>query len=138
MTQAQDMVNAAAKGALTTLAGAATGTTFTWTYQFAPTTYTKELQVSAAANLRIVEPFVNNAGSTFQLKGTDTFQITTKEGGVWQLKIVSSTGTYQLVAGTDQAKYWSPFPGVDCYPLLINLTGGAGSYTIRYTVSQVQ
>ena len=93
--------------------------------------------MSSAGGLRIVEPFVHNPGTTYQVKGTDTFQILAPGGHVWQLKVVSSTGAYQLVAGESQAQYWSPFPGFDGYPLVIVL-GGTGSATIRYTVTQVQ
>jgi hypothetical protein len=71
------------------------------------------------------------------VKGTDTFQITAPDGHVWQLKVVSSTGAYQLAAGENRGQYWSPFPGLNGYPLVFTL-GGTGSATIRYTVSQVQ
>jgi len=64
-------------------------------------------------------------------------RVTAPDGGVWLLKVVSSTGPYQLVAGDRQPQYWSPFPGLDAYPLTINLgpTVG-GTFTIKYTVSQ--
>jgi hypothetical protein len=137
MTQAEALVHATATGALKSVTGVASGTTFSWSYEFGAASYSKELQVSSPANLRIVEPFVNNAGNTYQVKGTDTFQITAAGGGVWLLKVVSSTGPYQLVAGDRQAQYWSPFPGLDAYPLTINLGPTAGgTYTIKYTVSQ--
>jgi hypothetical protein len=137
MTQTGALVHATATGALKSVTGAPSGITFSWSYEFAAASYSKELQVSSPANLRIVEPFVNNPGNTYQVKGTDTFQITAPGGGVWLLKVVSSTGPYQLLAGDRQAQYWSPFPGLDAYPLTINLgptTGGA--FTIKYTVSQ--
>jgi hypothetical protein len=137
MSQVQGGFGATATGVLRSVAGAASPTTFRWSYEFGPSSYTKELTVSSAANLRIVEPFVDNAGSSYEVTAADTFQITTADGHAWQLKVVSSTGAYQLVAGENRAAYWSPFPGIDAYPLAINLSG-MGSYTIKYTVSQVK
>jgi hypothetical protein len=137
MSTSPDGVQATASGVLRSVAGAASPTTFRWSYTFGAASYTKELTVSAASGLRIVEPFVDNPGTTFELKGTDTFQISPPGGHVWQLQVVSSTGSYQLVAGENQSQYWIPFPGVDGYPLSIVL-GGAGSATIKYTVTEIQ
>jgi hypothetical protein len=137
MTSVPDGVQATANGVLRSVAGAALPTTFRWSYAFAPASYTKEVTVSAAAGLRIVEPFVHEAGNAYQLKGTDTFQILTSGGHVWQLQVVSSTGPYKLVAGENQSQYWSPFPGFDAYPLVIGLSA-TGSCTIRYTIAQLQ
>jgi len=136
MSASTDGTDAVATGALKSIAGAASGTTFTWSYQFGKDSYTKEVTVSSGTNVRIVEPFVDNTGNQYELQGTDTFRITTVGGGVWQVKVVSSTGPYELVAGEDRAKYWSPFPGLDCYPLAIKLSA-AGTNKIKYTVSQV-
>jgi hypothetical protein len=138
MTQAAGVIRATAAGSLKNVSGATSGTTFTWSYEFGAASYTKELVTSSATNLRVIEPFVNNPGNTYQVKGTDTFQITTVGGAAWQLKVVSSSGPYQLVAGDKQAQYWCPFPGLDAYPLAIQFGAAAtGPFTIKYTVSQV-
>jgi len=42
-----------------------------------------------------------------------------------------------LSAGTDRAKYWSPFPGIDCYPLIITPSGN-GAFTAKYTIRQTK
>lgn len=130
-------VHAIASGVLKSVAGAASGVQYTWTYDFAADSYTKQLVVSAAANLRIVEPFVDDTGNQYKLEGADTFSITTAQGSVYQLKVNESSAPYTLTAGTDRAKYWSPFPGLDCYPLLIT-PSGSGNYSIKYTVSQIK
>ena len=96
------------------------------------------MQVSSATGLQIVEPFVDEPGNEYALVGTDTFQISTAGGGVWQLKVVSSSGPYTLAIGTNQTSYWSPFPAFQCYPLVVTPGGSAGSYTIKYTVSRTQ
>jgi hypothetical protein len=139
MTGAADGTHATATGALRSVAGTASATTFSWSYVFGAASYTKELVVSSPANLRIVEPFVNNAGTVFELVGTDTFRITTADRHEWQLRIDSSSGPYQLALGQNPAQYWAPFPGIECYPLAIRIDGaGSGSYSIRYTVSQTR
>jgi hypothetical protein len=137
MSQTSGAVQAVASGALRDMNGVTSGITFSWSYEFDANSYSKELQISSSNGVRIVEPFVDNPGNTYAVQGNDTFQISTQTGGIWQVKVVSSTGPYQLVAGQDQAKYWSPFPGVQCYPLIIAPTGNqAGSYTIKYTVTR--
>jgi hypothetical protein len=139
MTQAPGGAQATAGGVLRDATGASSGTQFSWSYEFGASSYSKEVQISSAAGVRIVEPFVDNPGNQYALVGGDTFQIATAAGGVWQVKVVSSSGPYVLTAGTDQAKYWSPFPGFQCYPLLITPgRGNAGSYTIKYTVSRTK
>lgn len=132
-----DGMQAKATGALKTVAGATSGTTFTWTYQFGKDTYSKEVDVSSATNVRIVEPFVDNTGNQYVMQGTDTMQIVTQGGATWQFKVMSSSCTYSLVGGVDRAKYWSPFPGVDAYPLAITLAG-AGPCKISYAISQIK
>jgi len=137
LAQAGGGVHATAGGALKSVAGASSGASFTWTYDFGPDSYTKELKVSSATNLRIVEPFVDDTGNQYKLEGTDAFTITTMAGSVYQLKVATASGAYTLTAGTDRAKYWSPFPGLDCYPLIIT-PSGSGAFTIKYTVSQTK
>jgi len=137
LEQVASGVHATAAGALKSLAGASSGTTFTWTYDFGPDSYTKQLSVSAASGLRIVEPFVDDTGNEYKLEGADTFTITTANGSVYQLKVVESSGPYTLTAGVDRAKYWSPFPGLDCYPVIITPSGSA-SFSVKYTVSQAK
>ncbi len=137
LSQVGNAVHATAGGALRSIAGASSGTSFTWTYDFGPDSYTKELKVSSATNLRIVEPFVDDTGNQYKLEGTDTFSITTMAGSVYQLKVAAASGAYTLTAGTERAKYWSPFPGLDCYPLIIT-PSASGAFTVKYTVSQVK
>jgi hypothetical protein len=139
LAAAQDAagIHVTTSGALKNVSGASSGVTFTWSYDFAADSYTKELQVSSASNLRIVEPFVDDTGNQYALQGTDTFVITTQAGRSYRLQVLESSAPYTLSAGADRARYWSPFPGLDCYPLVIALSGSA-SYTIKYRVSQTQ
>jgi hypothetical protein len=137
MSQDATGVHATTGGALKNVAGTASGTTYSWTYDFAADSFTKEVKVSSAANLRIVEPFVDDTGNQYKLEGADTFTITTMSGSVYQLKVTTSSAPYTLTAGTDRTKYWAPFPGIDCYPLIIT-PSGSGDFSIKYAVSQTK
>jgi hypothetical protein len=128
-------VKATATGALKGANGASSGVDFTWVHRFSQDSYASEVTVSSAQNVRIVEPFIDNAGNQYAIVGDSLFRITTSGGGVWEVKVTSSTGAFTLASGEDKAKYWSPFPGVECHPLTIKL-GGTGSQTIKYTISQ--
>lgn len=137
LSQVQGGVHATATGVLRSVAGASSGTTYAWTYDFGDAEYTKQLSVSAASGLRIVEPFVDEPGNTYAVVGNDTFTITTASGSVYQLKVTESSGPYSLTAGQERAKYWSPFPGLDAYPVVIT-PSGSGSFSLKYTVNQTK
>jgi hypothetical protein len=124
-------------GALKNQAGTSNGVTYQWTYDFGPDSYTKQLQVSAGKGLRIVEPFVDDTGNQYEVVGSDTFVIKTQAGSEYTLKIESSSAPYTLAAGADKARFWNPFPGLDCYPVTITLSDAA-SYSIKYKVSQTK
>jgi hypothetical protein len=130
-------VHVTTAGALKSVAGTSNGVSYKWTYEFGPDSYTKQLEVSAGKGLRIVEPFVDDTGNQYKVEGTDTFLITTQAGSEYQLKIVSSSAPYTLSAGADKARFWSPFPGLDCYPVTITLSDSV-SYSIKYSVSQTK
>lgn len=128
-------VHATTSGVLRSVAGAASSTTFAWSYDFGADQYTKQVQLSSGSGVRIVEPFVDDTGNQYAVVGADTFTITTAKGSVYELKVVESSGAYTLSAGTDRSKYWSPFPGIDCYPLIIT-PNGAGAFSAKYTIRQ--
>ena len=125
-------------GALRTLAGAASGSTFRWIHRFGPDSYTKEVEVSGGQGIQIVEPFVDLEGNQYMVVGTDTFQIKTASSGTFELKVEASSGGYRLEAGTNRNQYWCAFPGLEAYPLAIVLEGGGGGMrTVRYTIRKV-
>lgn len=127
-------VHAATSGVLRSVAGASSGKSFGWTYDFGADSYTKALTLSSGSGVRIVEPFVDDTGNQYALEGTDTFTITTASQAVFELKVMQSSGQYSLSAGTDRAKFWSPFPGIDAYPLVITPSSANGPFSIKYTV----
>ena len=136
-TQDAQGVHVTTSGALKNQAGTSNGVSFEWRYDFGPDSYTKQLEVSEGKGLRIVEPFVDDTGNQYEIVGTDTFVITTQAGSEYTLKIESSSAPYTLTAGADKARFWSPFPGLDCYPVTITLSDAA-DYSIKYKVSQTK
>jgi hypothetical protein len=126
---------ATSSGQLRDATGAASGITFTWKHTFDAAAYTKELTLSATSNVRIVEPFVDNTGNQYAVSESE-LKITTKEGGVWALTVDASSGPVTLTGGENKAEYWSPFPGLDCYPLVIQLSASSAK-TIKYQIHQI-
>ena len=126
---------ATSSGQLRDINGAASGITFSWLHRFDAAAYTKELTLSTTANVRIVEPFADNTGNQYAVSANE-LQITTKEGGVWALTVDPSSGPVTLTGGQNKDQYWSPFPGLDCYPLVIQLSAGSAK-TIKYQIHQI-
>jgi hypothetical protein len=125
-------------GVLRTIEGAASPVTFRWTHRFGADFYTKEVEVSSASGLQIVEPFVELAGNQYTVMGPDSFRIQTAAHGTWELKVEMSNGGYRLEPGRNRSQYWCPFPGVEAYPLAIILEAQpAGARTVRYTVRRL-
>jgi hypothetical protein len=127
---------ASANGSLCKADGVSSGTAFSMNYRFDGASYTKEITVSANQGVQMVEPFVDLPGNQYSLINDSTFTISIKEGGVWQLHVVSSSVPFTLTAGENRIRYWSPFPGLECYPLTIKLAKSTGSQTIKYTISR--
>ena len=126
---------ATSSGALMDSNGTSSGVGFTWIHRFAADGYSGEATVTAAQGVRMVIPFVDNPGNQYALAGDSLFRITTADGGIWELKVTSSTGPFALASGEEKAKYWSPFPGMQCHPLAVKF-GGTGAQTVKYSVSQ--
>lgn len=126
-------IEVVSSGALRTKDGDA-GSTFTWTHAFSQDSYQKTVELSSAAGVQIVEPFVDNPGNGYTLEGDDTFVITGPDGRQWQLKIESSSVPYVLSHGDQRERYYHPFPGINGYPLTIQLQS-SGPATLTYRVS---
>lgn len=126
-------IEVVSSGALRTKDGDA-GSAFTWTHAFSKDSYSKTVELSSAAGVQIVEPFVDNPGNSYTLEGDDTFVITAEDGRQWTLKIESSSVPYTLSHGDQRERYYHPFPGINGYPLTIQLKG-SGPATLTYRVS---
>lgn len=110
------------------------GSSFTWTHTFTKDRFSKTVELGSATNVQIVEPFVDNPGNSYTIEGNDTFVITDAAGKQWQLTIDKSSVSYTLSHGEERDRYYVPFPGFNCYPLIIRLDSPDPA-TITYTIS---
>jgi hypothetical protein len=110
------------------------GSSFTWTHAFAKDRFSKTVELGSAANVQIVEPFVDNPGNSYTIEGDDTFVISEADGTQWQLKIESSSMPFTLSHGEQRDHYYVPFPGFNCYPVTITLDG-TGPVILSYAIS---
>lgn len=133
VAQSPEGIEVVSTGALRSKEGD-NGSSFTWTHSFAIDSYSKTAALTSATGLQIVEPFVDNPGNSYSLEGDDTFVITVADGKQWQLKIESSNVPYVLSHGESRERYYHPFPGVNAYPLTIQLES-SGPATITYRIS---
>ena len=126
-------IEVVASGTLRTKDGDA-GSSFSWTHAFSKDSYSKTVEVSSAAGVQVVEPFVDNPGNSYTLDINDTFVITAEDGHQWQLTIESSNVPYTLSHGDQRERYYHPFPGINAYPLAIQLES-SGPATLSYTIN---
>jgi len=111
-------------GNMQTIKGVRSNVSYSLTNRFYDSWLTKEITVGGESqNYRIVEPIVKDPGTTFHLENDSTVIIkTVSSNAEWKLKIISSTLPYKITLGTDVNKYWSPFPGVEAYPVIISFS----------------
>ena len=133
VAQSPTAIEVISSGALRTMDGD-TGPTFTWTHAFSSDSYRKTVEISSAAGVQVVEPFVDNPGNHYALDGDDTFVISAADGRQWQLKVESSSVPYTLSHGDQRERYYQPFPGVNAYPVTIRFESSEPA-TLTYSVS---
>jgi len=129
-----DHIKVVTAGNMQTIKGVNSNINYSLTHRFFDSYLIKEITVSGEAQkYRIVEPIVKDRGTTFYLKNDCTVIIKTSSSNTeWELKILGSTIPYKVTLGTDADKYWSPFPGVEAYPIIISFcTVSAAPQTLK-------
>lgn len=129
-----DHIKVVTDGNMQTIKGVKSNVNYSLTYWFYDSYLIKEITVSGESQkFRIVEPVVKDRGTTFHLKNDSTVIIKTASSNTgWELKILGSTIPYNVTLGTDADKYWSPFPGVEAYPIIISFcTVSAAPQTLK-------
>jgi hypothetical protein len=128
-------------GVLRDAAGASSNITFSWEYSFDESGFSKHVTITTPSgtplsSVRIVEPFVDNPGNEYEIENGNTLRIATPSGRTLLVRISSASGAYSLQAGVDRERHWSPFPGFDGYPLVIQLDApSSGSFDVTYAVT---
>jgi hypothetical protein len=127
-----DNVKVTTTGKLTSSSGSQASISYTIVNRFYDSLIKKEITVSGGAqSLRIVEPIVRDPGTVFKKVNDSTATITPASAPEpWLMRVVGHTVPFSLTIGTDSAKYWCPFPGIECYPLSI-------SYSTPSTAAQI-
>jgi hypothetical protein len=119
-----DNVSVTSSGKLVSQAGGSSAAGFSIVNRFYATSVKKEITVSgAASSYKIIEPFIRDPGTVFARTSASTVTVTPASGAVWTVRVDSaSTVPYALTIGTDSARYWCPFPGIEGYPVIISFT----------------
>lgn len=134
-----DHINVMTAGNLKTIKGAKSKVTFNLTHRFYDAYLIKEITVSGdSGTFNIIEPIVKDEGTTFQLANDSTVLIKTAQSNkVWELKIMSSSVPYTIVLGTNVDQYWSPFPGVEAFPITIRFSTLSGEpQKVKYMLKE--
>ncbi len=116
-----DQIKVSVSGKMKSIKGTPSEVSYKLTHRFYADYLTKEITVSGQSQVfRIVEPIVNDPGTTFSLKNDSTVIIKTASSkNEWELRVTGCTVPFHISLGTDASKYWCPFPGVEAYPVII-------------------
>jgi hypothetical protein len=117
-----DPITVSVSGKMKSIKGTPSEVTYKLTHRFYADYLTKEITVGGQSqSFRIIEPIVNDPGTTFRLKNDSTVIIKTAASkNEWELRVTGSTVPFQITLGTNADKYWCPFPGVEAYPVIIS------------------
>ncbi len=92
--------------------------------------------LGAKQTVRIVEPIVWQANMNFILGDSHTVFI---RGGKRDFRFEVLKGDVEVELGKDEYRYWSPFPSLKCYPIVINVAPGENfTQEIKYRISIVR
>lgn len=137
--QEADHVKVSTAGDMQTIRGIKSASSYSLTNRFYDSYLVKEITVKGEPQqYSIVEPIVKDKGTTFRLKNDSTVIIKTAASNEeWELKVLNSTVPYKITLGKDADRYWSPFPGIEAYPVLISFsTGSAAPQTLKIAIGK--
>ncbi len=122
-------------GRLRAATGAAAEVEYRLTHRFFGDRMTKEWTfVSPRAQfIRIVEPFVKDPDLTVGQTAPQRVQLRSGKRGTWTFAIEHSAVDCGVSCGEDAESYWSPFPGISAYPIVVTLTTTPGQPTVVET-----
>ncbi len=115
-----NQIKVSVSGKMKSIKGTPSEVSYKLTHRFYSDYLTKEITVSGESHsFRIVEPIVNDPGTTFRLENDST--VTIKTGATeWELRVTGCTVPFHISLGNDASKYWCPFPCVEAYPVTIS------------------
>jgi hypothetical protein len=106
-------------------------------YLFADSFYEKTIHLNwhdSRQPVTIVEPFIQDAGTTFEKADDQTVLIRHKGS---KIKFTLLSRDAKVVIGRNRDKYWAPYPALKAFPIEIEVGPRPGSFTqvVRYQVS---
>jgi hypothetical protein len=127
VTEAADAVVVTASGELRDVSGRTSGVAYTLTHRFYSDRIQKEFSVRSprAQAIRIVEPIVKAAGVVFERSAEGGVLIEHAGGPTWSCALTRHSTACALSLGSDGQKYWSPFPAVECEPIIAEFVTGS-------------
>ncbi|MFB0515110.1 MAG: hypothetical protein ACETWG_00715 [Candidatus Neomarinimicrobiota bacterium] len=113
------------------------GVAYVWTHEIFDEGLLKSVKLRYHGRkpaIRIIEPFVQQSGMTFELVDPLTVLI---QGGKREFKLEIVEGAARIVLGREESRYWHPFPSLKCYPVTLELAGGQSGFeqTVTYRIS---
>ena len=111
------------------------GISYTWDHIVNNNFIQKTIDIRFSPNadlVKIVEPIVWQNGMQFHLENEHTILIT---GGKRDFKFELIDGQGKIELGKDAALYWSPFPSLKCYPIVIILNKNENKARVSYRIS---
>ena len=120
-------IKVTASGELRDVAGRSSGVAYTLTHRFYPDRIQKEFSVRSPQTqaIRIVEPIVKAAGVAFERSADGRVLIEHAGGPTWSCALTRHSTACTLSIGTDGQRYWSPFPAVECEPIITEFVTGS-------------
>ena len=131
-----DSVVVTTTGRLRAVNGATVDVEYALTHRFFGNRLTKEWTFRSphAQVVRIVEPFVREPD--LAVEQTTPREVTLRGGGrkAWTFSVERSPANCTVSLGENAEQYWSPFPAVNGYPVVVTVTTKAGEPAIVETV----
>ncbi|MDB6165935.1 MAG: hypothetical protein JWQ83_1075 [Lacunisphaera sp.] len=135
VTEEAQAITITTTGRLRAVTGAVSEVGYRLTHRFFSDHLTKEWTFTSpsAQAIRVVEPFVSDPDLSVTLVSPQRATLQPNGSRAWTFALGRAPAGCVLSVNEDPAPYWSPFPGVNCRPLVITLTTAAGQPTLLET-----
>jgi hypothetical protein len=119
-TQEADHVRVSCCGELKAADGRRSGVRYRLTHRFYPDKLVKEYQLESAEEqqVRVIEPIVKQPGLVLRRQDPNALSLTFPSGPNWTMTWSCGKMPGTLSVGEEEAKYWCPFPAVECLPVI--------------------
>jgi hypothetical protein len=118
-----DHVVVISRGRLHSVTGAASDVEYTITHRFYRDRWTRQYSLASPTrrSVRIVEPFVREPGLEVKPVAPRLVELRPKGGRAWRFSVEDGPADLTVDCGAESDRYWSPFPAIECYPVVVVL-----------------